>query len=307
MSDETLGIALRILSGVLFTGMAAAVKAIGDAAPLGQVVFFRSAVAMIPLVIFLWARNEFPRGLATRQPFGHLARCLLGGAAMFTSFAALRLLPIAEATMLAYLSPVMTVALAARILGERPAYLRWLGVGLGCAGVAALTAPRFGSQSPELLGIGLGLATAALTAGALVQVRALAKTENAGAIAFYFALASAVAGLATALDGWSWPTTQTWVLLIATGLLGGAAHIAMTLSFRYAEASLLAPFEYLTIIWAAAIGAVFFAEMPSGALMIAVPTVIAGAVLASPGLYLKPPSRGRSASGSTRCTSPYSQ
>ena len=57
MSGETLGIALRILSGILFTTMAALVKAIGDNASLGQIVFFRSAVAMLPLVIFLWLRG----------------------------------------------------------------------------------------------------------------------------------------------------------------------------------------------------------------------------------------------------------
>ena len=96
----------------------ATVKALGDAAALGQVVFFRSAVAMVPLVIFLWLRNEFPVGLATRRPLAHLKRCVLGGAAMFTSFAALAYLPIAEATMLAYLSPVIVVALAATLLAD---------------------------------------------------------------------------------------------------------------------------------------------------------------------------------------------
>ena len=198
MSGEARGIALRILSGLLFTAMAAVIKAIGDAATLGEVVFFRSAVAMVPLVIFLWFRGEFPKGLATQRPVGHLARCALGGAAMFTSFATLRLLPIAEATMLSYLSPVMIVGRAALTLGERPGARRWLGVALGVAGAAALMVPRFASQSPDLLGIGLGLATAALTAGALVQVRALSATESPGAIAFYFALACAAAGQASA-------------------------------------------------------------------------------------------------------------
>ena len=69
MSGEARGIALRILSGLLFTAMAAVIKAVGNAATLGEVVFFRSAVAMVPLVIFLWFRGEFPQGLATRRPF----------------------------------------------------------------------------------------------------------------------------------------------------------------------------------------------------------------------------------------------
>lgn len=171
MSGETLGTALRILSGLLFTAMAALVKAIGDSASLGQIVFFRSAVAMVPLVIFLWLRNEFPQGLATRRLFGHLARCAMGGAAMFTSFAAVQLLPIAEATTLFYLSPVMLVALASLMLSERPSLRRWSGLGLGVAGAVMLTAPQFGPQSPEFFGIALGLLTAALTAGALLKLR----------------------------------------------------------------------------------------------------------------------------------------
>lgn len=287
MTPQVQGIALRVLSGLLFTAMAAAIKAIGDAVPLGQVVFFRSAVAMIPLIIFLWLRNEFPKGLATRRPLGHLARCLLGGAAMFTSFATLRLLPIAEATMLSYLSPVITVALAALLLSEQPGARRWFGVGLGLLGAAVMTLPHVTGNSPALLGVALGIATAALTAGALVQVRALNKTESPGAIAFYFALASSVAGLVTLPFGWATPDAGVWVLLVLTGVFGGSAHIAMTLAFRYAEASLLAPFEYLTILWAAAIGAAVFAEIPGASFLIAAPLVVAGALLATPGMSIR--------------------
>ncbi|MEM6847516.1 MAG: DMT family transporter [Pseudomonadota bacterium] len=281
MSETQLGILLRILSGVLFAAMMATVKALGDAAALGQVVFFRSAVAMVPLVIFLWLRNEFPVGLATRRPFAHLKRCVLGGAAMFTSFAALAYLPIAEATMLAYLSPVIVVALAATLLAEKVPPRRWYGVFLGLSGVAMLTVPAFGAGDSALIGIALGLATAALTAGALIQVRALAQSENPGAIAFYFALFCSLAGLATWPLGWTTPDGWALILLILSGLFGGAAHIAMTLSFKYAEASILAPFEYLSILWAAILGLLLFAEVPALTFLLAAPLVIGGAVLAS--------------------------
>jgi len=80
------------------------------------------------------------------------------------------------------------------------------------------------------------------------------------------------------------PDLTVWVLLVLTGLFGGAAHIAMTLAFKYAEASLLAPFEYLTVLWAAAIGAAIFAEIPGLSFLIAAPLVVTGAVLASPGM-----------------------
>ena len=112
VANEGLGITLRILSTLAFAAMGLCVKALGGSVPLGQVVFFRSAVALVPLVLFLWWRGEWPRGLATARPLGHVGRCLMGATAMFTSFAAIRLLPLAEATMLSYLTPVMLVLLA---------------------------------------------------------------------------------------------------------------------------------------------------------------------------------------------------
>ena len=100
VSNERVGVVLRILSTLAFALMGVFVKALGDTVPLGQVVFFRSAVAMLPLVAYLWWRGDWPRGLRTSRPMGHIGRCLMGAAAMFTSFATIRLLPLAEATML---------------------------------------------------------------------------------------------------------------------------------------------------------------------------------------------------------------
>ncbi|WP_312410654.1 EamA family transporter, partial [Shinella sp.] len=91
----SLGIALRILSGFLFAGMSICIKAMSAEIPVGEIVFFRSAFALIPLVIFLWLRKEFPHGLATRRPLGHLLRSSLGAAAMFASFASIARLPLA--------------------------------------------------------------------------------------------------------------------------------------------------------------------------------------------------------------------
>jgi drug/metabolite transporter (DMT)-like permease len=120
MNDtETKGISLRILSGVLFTGMALCVKMASGHAPLGQIVFARSFFALLPLVLFLWLRGEWPNGLATQRPFGHLMRSALGAAGMFASFATLARLSVAEATMLAYLSPLFTALIAAAFLSER--------------------------------------------------------------------------------------------------------------------------------------------------------------------------------------------
>lgn len=286
VSNERLGVMLRILSTLAFALMGVCIKALGDSVPLGQVVFFRSAVALLPLVAYLYWRGDWPRGLRTSRPLGHIGRCLMGAAAMFTSFATIRLLPLAEATMLSYLAPVVLALLAWALLGEQLTARRIAGVALGLAGAAAFCLPAFAGVLPDAGGLGvvLGLVTAVLTAGALLQVRRLTMLgEGAGAIAFWFAVVSALGGLATLPWGWSWPGPSGLALLIATGLAGGLAHILMTLSFAHADASALAPFEYLSVLWAVILGFAFFAEVPGLAFVVAGPLVLIGAFIARPG------------------------
>lgn len=283
--SERLGIALRIGSTLAFVVMVGCIKVLGTTVPLGQVVFFRSAVALVPLISFLWWCGDFPGGLWTHRPFGHIARCLLGALSMFTSFATIRLLPLAEATMLSYLAPVLVALMGWAFLGERLGMRRIGGIALGFGGVAVFCLPAFSWALPDtaLLGLGLGLLTAFLTAGALVQVRRLTVMgEKAGAIALWFAFVSALGGLATLPFGWVSPSPSQIVFLVAAGLSGGIAHILMTLSFRHAEAAALAPYEYLSVLWAAALGLAFFQEAPAATFYLAAPLILLGAIAAMP-------------------------
>ncbi|MEM7709931.1 MAG: DMT family transporter [Pseudomonadota bacterium] len=273
------GIALRLLSGVLFTGMAVCVKALSDAVPTGQIVFYRSAFALIPLAVFLWWRRELPGGLRTRRPFGHLIRSAFGAAAMFTSFAAIARLPLAEAVLIGHLAPVFTALAAVIVLSERLTVWRVLGLAFGFTGVLALVWPDLGGnvEVSRLAGYALCLATAALTAAALLMVRSLARTESPGAIAIYFVAASMVGGLLTLPFGWAATDGTALVLLTLAGLFGGAAHIAMTLAFRYAEASRLAPFEYVALLWAVLADLVLFGSPLGPSFLVALPLVLLGA------------------------------
>ncbi len=96
-----------------------------------------------------------------------------------------------------------------------------------------------------------------------MQVRQLSKIgENAGTIAFYFALTSTVFGSFSLLWGWKMPTPTQWICLIAIGFIGGIAQVFMTLAYQYAEASAIAPYDYLSILWAVIIGTIAFSEIP---------------------------------------------
>lgn len=285
ISNETIGILLRVLSGLAFTAMGGLIKYLAETVPLGQVVFFRSAFAFIPLFAFLIWQKDFPSGFRTSKPMGHLIRCLLGTSAMFTAFATLRYLPVAEATTLSYLSPVILVFLAAFWLKEVVSRRRWLGVALGLSGLLVMTLPNFSLQSDSrtLLGILLGVLTAILIACALLQVRKLAKMgEKSSTITIYFAITSAIISAFTALSGWVEPTPIQWWCLIGIGIIGGIAQLLMTVSFSYAEASALAPYEYLSIIWAVIMGIIFFAEIPNLYFYLAMPLILLGAIVAKP-------------------------
>ena len=289
------GIALRILSGLLFAAMVACIKTVADTVPLGQIVFFRSFVALLPLVMFLAWRREFPSGLRTRRPWGHAVRALIGAAAMYTSFAALARLGVAEATLLGYLAPLFLTLLAVAILGERLTRSRAAGLGLGFAGVLALTAPDLvtaaaGVDARRMTGIGLAVTSALLTAAAMVQIRRLTATENPGAIAFWFAAVASLGGLASLHWGWIVPDAPTLGLLVLAGLLGGCAHIAMTVSFKLAEASALAPFEYVTLIWAVLADLWLFGTPVGPAFLLALPLLLTGAAVAGRGERRRAPS-----------------
>ncbi|ALM51057.1 hypothetical protein BJB45_14920 [Halomonas huangheensis] len=281
MDRTGLGIALRVLSGLLFTGMLLCVKLLSDVVPLGQIVFYRSLFALLPIVVFLMWRREFPAGLATRRPLGHLLRSGLGAAAMFASFAAVARLPVAEATLLAQLSPVIMAIGAVLLLGERLTLHRVLALGLALSGVVVLVLPGLGDATGQASGYLLGVLAAVLTAGALLTVRRISRTETPGAIAFYFVVASAVAGLATLPLGWASVTTEQLLLLILAGLFGGAGHIAMTLALRFSEASRLAPFEYVALIWPVLVDLLVFGLPLSAGFLMALPLIVAGAALAA--------------------------
>lgn len=279
-----LAIGLRILSGVLFAGMLIYVKAVSTAVPLGEIVFFRSAFALIPLTLFLWIRREFPQGLATKRPWDHLLRASFGAVAMFATFAAVARLNVAEAILIAQLAPILMTVAASILLSERLTQWRVGGLALGFAGVIVLVWPDLGGQGTDaarLIGILMGLIAAALTAFALIMVRSLNRTENPGAIAFYFVAASMAGGLATLPWGWGMPSGMTLIVLIGAGLFGGLGHIAMTLAFRYAETTRLAPFEYVALLWPVLADLLIFRLPLSTSFLIAVPLVLAGAALAA--------------------------
>ncbi len=278
-------IVLKLISAILFAMMSALVRWLGETIPVGQVVFFRSAWAILPVVVIYAWRRELAAAVRTGRPLGHLGRGLISMTGMFLNFAALARLPLVDATAIGFAAPLITVALAAVFLGERVRIYRWSAVAVGFVGVIVMLWPyldvgRLVSGSVATLGAFLALASAFTNAGSVVQTRRLTDTETTSSIVFYFSLFCALAGAATLPFAWVTPTWMQLAALIATGLLGGFAHLILTESYRLAPASVVAPFDYTAMIWAFVLGYVMFGEIPT--LYVYVGSVI----VAGAGLYV---------------------
>jgi drug/metabolite transporter (DMT)-like permease len=279
------GIGLKLISALLFALMSALVRQLGDVAPVGQMVFFRSAFAILPVVVIYAIRGELTSAVRTSRPFGQLGRGTLSVCGMFTNFAALTRLPLADATAISFASPLITVALAAIVLKERVRVYRWTAVLVGFAGVIVMLVPHFDvgryagpAAATAAVGSLLALFSAFCNAGTVIQTRRLTQSETTSSIVFYFSLICAIAGAVTLPFAWHTPTGSELAGLIALGILGGLAHILLTESYRHAAASVVAPFDYSSMLWALLLGYWLFGELPA-ALVYVGACIVAGAGL----------------------------
>ncbi|MBS7538652.1 DMT family transporter [Ancylobacter lacus] len=271
------GIALQIAATFVFTIMSALVRVVSLRVPTGEVVFARSFFALFPLLALLAWRGEIGAAVRTAHPLGHIARGTIGVCAMILAFSALARIPLADATAIGFTAPLMTVLLAALFLGEKVQAYRWWAVAAGLGGVVVMLWPHIGGGFEtweRALGAGCALLGAFFTAGAMVQVRRLTATESTAAIVFYFQALAAVAGLATAAWGWRLPGAGDAGLLLLIGFLGGIGQILLTESYRYAPASVVAPFAYSAMLWSLLLGFILFAEVPPLLVLVGAAVVI---------------------------------
>jgi len=118
--------------------------------------------------------------------------------------------------------------------------------------------------------------TAAFTnAGSVIQTRRLTDSETTSSIVFYFSLICMFAGLVSLPFAWRSPNTVELIALVSIGVIGGLSHILLTESYRHAPASLVAPFDYVTLLWAFLFGYVLFGEIPSSYVYAGAPIVVA--------------------------------
>lgn len=224
------GVSMKIAGALTSTLMMACVKGLEGTIPVGEVIFFRSSVALIPLFIWLWCQGNVLDGIRTRNIKGHFLRGLAGTCGLYFSYLALLYISLTDVTAINYAAPLITVIMAAVFLREKVKYHRWIAVVAGFAGILVMMSgqlffAREGALSEvswlSTLGMILALMAAVCIAGASIQIRYLNGIEKPGAIAFWFAITTTLTSLFTLFFGWTVPDGRQLMLLLGCGLLGG--------------------------------------------------------------------------------------
>ncbi len=289
------GILFKLTSVAIFVAMSSLIKVVADRIPPGEVVFFRSAFATPVILVWLLfqrgAGGGLREGLRVRSRLGHFWRALAGTASMGFTFAGLGMLPLPEATAIGYAAPMLTVIFAAMFLGEVVRGFRIFAVTLGMVGVVIVMSPHLtalhglpggaeGSVAPlATLGAIVMLTGAVFAALAQVTVRRLVAEEKTTAIVFWFSANAAGLSLLTLPFGWSIPDMPSFALLVAIGLLGGLAQVFLTSSYRHADASVVAPFDYASMVLAVLVGYLVFDESPTAMVILGAGLIMLAGVL----------------------------
>jgi len=270
------GIACHLLAVALFTCMSSLIKVLGEGYSTAQIVFFRSAPALIPVLLYLPSQGGWS-ALRTRRPGLQAVRGIAGFASMFCAFYAVAHMALADYVALSFTAPLFGTLLSIPLLAERIGPWRLGACLVGFSGILIMVGPTGASFDVYSL---TAVASAFLYGLVMVVMRRLGRVDNPAATVFYFTFGSAVvAGVMMCFD-WVTPTPRDLGLLLAVGLLGGIAQIFMTQAFRLAPPSVIGPFDYTAMIWALLIGWFAFGSFPTAA------SLIGAAVICASGLFI---------------------
>lgn len=271
---------MMLVGLALFSILNGLVKALAEVFPVNQIIFFRNSVALVTLGAIAHGRGGFS-ALKVGDRTGMALQAVQFTAVLVFIFVGYRHMPLADATAISFLQPVLVLLLAAPLLGERVTRTGWLALCLGLAGVLLMISPTGGSG---YFGIIMTLVGTVFSALSLLQQRHLSKNETSIAIAFWTLAGSALLVLPSLPATWVWPTPGQWALLIGNGLASGACQYLTTRALFHAPAGVVAPLAYTKMIWALLVGFLWFGEVPAAIVLFGSSIVIAASALA----YLGP-------------------
>lgn len=272
-----IGVALIIGTVACFAALDASAKWVNQTTDPLQTASVRYLGSFLLVSLFL---NPFSRRgiLKTQSLKLQCGRALCLTIATFCNFAALRYLPLTEATSINFASPLIVTLIAGPLLGE------WIGIRqigavvVGFIGVLVITRPGGEGIHPAAL---LSLITAGSNALYVVTTRLLTARDTPETTMFYTGFVGSILALPILFFVWTTPTDpRVWAAMAATVVFGSLGHWLLILAHRFAPASTLAPFFYVQLVWVALVGFMIFGEVPDGW------TLIGGTIVIASGLYL---------------------
>ena len=269
-----------VLAALGFALMLACIKLLGTRFEMHayEITFWRVACSLAVLGGYSWYRGL---DFGTRYPWAHFWRSLSGSLALIINFYVVLKLPIATASTLNNTSAIFLGLLSILLLKQTPSLVHWLSLALGFVGVILLLKPTIaGGQTVAML---LGLTSGALSGYAYLQVRELSLLgEPAWRIVFYFSLlATLMSGALSLWVGFSALTRANVLTIIALGVTALAGQLFMTYAYQVGRKFMVAALSYLTVAFAAVLGAVFFGERLDWLTVMGISVIVTGGILAS--------------------------
>ncbi len=276
-ANQTLrGIGLALLAGLMFTLLDTSAKWIAQDLALEVAVWGRYSFHLLLMLLIFGIRDPM-RLIRTQRPVALVLRGALLTVCTVGMFVALKHIPIADAQAIGFVAPLFVVALSIPLLGEVVGVRRWSAVLIGFLGMLVIVRPGFADVHWAYFVV---VGVAFLYAIYILTTRRLAQTEDAVAMLFYTAVIGTIATSVVVPFRWETPTVTEWGVMLVMGAIGGGAHLIVIHAYRIASASLLAPFQYVQIVWATALGFVVFGDFPD------LWTIAGAAIIVASGLYV---------------------
>lgn len=276
-SNNVRGIIAMLVAVAAFAVLDAILKVLAGRYPPMQVTAMRGA-SSLPFVLASVAILGQWADLRPRRIGLHLLRGLLGVFMIAAFVYALRVLSLADAYSIFFVAPLLVTAFAVPMLGERVEWQRWLAILAGLVGVLLMLRPS--ASAVVTLGALAAFGSAVTYALSAIMVRVLGRTDSTPAMIWTFLVVLTLASGALAAPGWVPISAGDWPWILALGALGSIAQHFIIEAFRFAPASVVAPFEYTALLWGVSIDWMFWDVLPGGRV------VLGGGVVIAAGLYL---------------------
>ena len=251
------GCLLMVLGTLVFAAMHAAIRYTTQHLSGMEVAFFRNLFGLFVIAPLLMRYG--PALFHTEKFSLHLIRAVINAVSMVCFFVGLSMTPIARATALAFTAPLFTALFSAIFLGEVFRWRRWTAIFVGFFGALVILRP--GVKEIDIGGL-LIIASSLLWSIAMIDIKMLGRTESSRTITAYVTVLLTPLTLVPALWVWQMPSADMWVWLVFIGIIGTIGQIVITEAIKLADMTVLMPFDFLKLVWAAFLGMIFFAEVP---------------------------------------------